>query len=122
LALEGPLGAGGVQVTSDGEDLSVVNSRGEHLDHEAARSELVTRLGFEPPLGSLRYWVLGVPDPAEPAQQSLDAQQRLVSLQQGGWQIDYGGYMSVAGEWLPAKLTLQREGVRVRVVIDGWNS
>jgi hypothetical protein len=30
--------------------------------------------------------------------------------------------MSVRGEWLPSKLTLQRQAVRLRVVVDGWNS
>jgi outer membrane lipoprotein LolB len=123
VALEGPLGAGGVQITAEGPTLSIVTSRGEHLDSDAARAELGSRLGFEPPLNSLRYWILGVPDPAQPAQEAVDQQQqRLQSLQQDGWQIDYGGYMSVGSEWLPARMTLQRAGVRVRVVVDGWNS
>ena len=120
--MEGPLGAGGVQVTSDGSRLSIVNSKGERLDSDAARAELVSRLGFEPPMASLRYWVLGVPDPAQPATETLDSQQRLQSLQQNGWQVDYGSYMPVNGGWLPARLTLQRAGVRVRLVVDGWNS
>jgi outer membrane lipoprotein LolB len=122
VALDGPLGAGGVQITSDGSALSVVTSRGDHLDNEAARSELATRLGFDPPLGSLRFWVLGVPDPATPAKETLDHQQRLATLQQDGWQVDYGAYTSVGGEWLPSRVTLQREGVRVRLIVDGWTS
>ena len=122
VALDGPLGAGGVQITSDGSALSVVTSRGDHLDNEAARSELATRLGFNPPLGSLRFWVLGVPDPATPAKETLDNQQRLASLRQDGWQVDYGAYTSVGGEWLPSRVTLQREGVRIRLIVDGWTS
>ncbi len=122
VALDGPLGAGGVQITSDGSSLTVVTSRGDHLNDEAARSELATRLGFDPPLASLRYWVLGVPDPARPAQETLDGQQRLASLQQDGWEIDYPAYISVSGEWLPSRVTLQRAGVRVRLIVDGWSS
>lgn len=120
LALTGPLGAGGVQVTADGGNLSVVTSNGKHLGDSEARAELQDKLGFEPPLASLRYWVLGVPDPAAPVSVQLDSQQRLTSLTQGGWQIDYGSYMSVGAEWLPRLMTLRREGVRVRVVVDGW--
>ena len=79
--------------------------------------------GFDPPLGSLRYWIQGVPDPASPAKEKVDPQQqRLQSLEQDGWQIDYTGYMPSGGVSLPAKLTLQRAGVRVRLVVDGWNS
>jgi outer membrane lipoprotein LolB len=122
MSLDGPLGAGGVQVTSDGTAVSIVTSHGDRLDNDAARAELASKLGFDPPLGSLRYWILGVPEPGHPAQESLDSQQRLSGLQQDGWQIQYTDYMSVAGEWLPSKLTVQRQGVRLRVVVDGWNS
>jgi outer membrane lipoprotein LolB len=122
LALDGPLGVGGVQVATDGEELNVVNARGERLDNEAARDEITARLGFEPPLTSLRYWVLGVPDPARPAEEVLDAEQRLAKLTQDGWEIEYGSYLPVNGRWLPGRLTLRREDVRVRLLVDGWHS
>jgi outer membrane lipoprotein LolB len=123
VSLEGPLGAGGVQITANGDDLSIVTSHGDRLDSEAAHAELGARLGFDPPLGSLRYWIQGVPDPATPAKEKVDPQQqRLQSLQQDGWQIDYTGYMPSGAGSLPAKLTLQRAGVRVRLIVDGWNS
>jgi outer membrane lipoprotein LolB len=120
LSLTGPLGAGGVEVTADGGNLSVITSGGKHLDSDQARAELEDKLGFEPPLASLRYWVLGVPDPAGSASVQLDSQQRLANLTQDGWRIDYGSYMPVGAEWLPRLMTLQREGVRVRMVVDGW--
>lgn len=120
LALTGPLGAGGVEVTANGGELSVVTSNGKTLGNDAARSELEDKLGFEPPLTSLRYWVLGVPDPGTSASVQLDSQQRLAQLTQDGWQITYSAYMPVGAEWLPKLMTLQRENVRVRMVVDGW--
>jgi outer membrane lipoprotein LolB len=120
LALTGPLGAGGVEVTADGRTLSVLTSRGKRLGDAQARAELRDKLGFDPPLTSLRFWVLGVPDPAAPASVRLDPQQRLTSLTQDGWQIDYASYMPVGAEWLPRLMTFRREGVRVRMVVDGW--
>lgn len=120
LSLSGPLGAGGVEVTADGDNLSIVTSSGKHLGADEAREELEDKLGFEPPLTSLRYWVLGVPAPGGPASVQLDSQQRLSTLAQDGWRIDYGSYMPVGAEWLPRLMTLQREGVRVRMVVDGW--
>jgi outer membrane lipoprotein LolB len=122
MSLDGPLGAGGVQVTSDGSAVSIVTSHGDRLNDDAARTELEKSLGFEPPFDSLRYWILGVPEPGHPAQESLDSQQRLATLQQDGWDIQYTDYMSVGGEWLPSKLTLQRDGIRLRVIVDGWDS
>jgi outer membrane lipoprotein LolB len=82
----------------------------------------MSKLGFEPPLASLRYWVLGVPDPSHAADEVLDAEQRLATLRQDGWQVDYGNYSSVDGQWLPSRLTLKRDDVRVRLLVDGWGS
>jgi len=121
LTLAGPLGVGGTEITASGSDLTLVTSRGEHIDSEAAHAALASRLGFDPPLAALRYWVLGVPDPSQPATESLDvAQQRLNSLTQDGWRIDYQGYAAAGGEALPARLTLQRDTVRVRLLVDNW--
>jgi outer membrane lipoprotein LolB len=121
LTLEGPLGVGAVQVSATGDDLTILAANGTQLDSAAAHRELAARLGFDPPLQSLRYWVLGVPDPGEPATEEIDeAQQRLRSLAQGGWRIDYPQYLAVGTEWLPARLTLQREAVRLRMFVDDW--
>ena len=121
LTLEGPLGVGGAQLTASGNDLTLITSRGEVVDSAAAHAALAERLGFDPPLAALRYWVLGVPDPAEPATESLDpAQQRLKALTQDGWHVDYQSYTSANGEPLPARLTMQRDTVRVRLLVDDW--
>ncbi len=121
VTLEGPIGVGGAQLTASGDDLTVVTSRGERIESTAAHAELAARLGFDPPLTSLRYWVLGVPDPAQPASESLDpAQQRLSALTQGGWHVEYLSYGSTGGEALPARMTLQRDAVRVRLLVDDW--
>jgi outer membrane lipoprotein LolB len=122
LALDGPLGVGGVRITADGDALNVINARGEQLDSEAARREIAARLGFEPPLQSLRYWVQGVPDPAHPADEVLDENKRLATLRQDGWQIDYSNYAAADGQWLPSRMTLKRDDVRVRLLVDGWGS
>jgi len=121
LALDGPLGVGGAQIVFDGQSLNVHTSRGQQLNDEAARAELLARLGFEPPLQSLRYWIQGVPDPASPAEESLDEEQRLAALKQSDWQVDFDAYTAASGAWLPERLTMRREGVRVRVRIDEWS-
>jgi outer membrane lipoprotein LolB len=121
VTLEGPLGVGGAQLTASGDDLTVVTSRGERIESAAAHAEVAARLGFDPPLSSLRYWVLGVPNPAQPASESLDpAQQRLAALTQEGWHVEYQSYTSASGEILPARMTLQRDAVRVRLLVDDW--
>ena len=123
LALEGPLGAGAVHIDTEGSTLDIVTANGTRLTNEAAHAELDTRLGFDPPLASLRYWILGVPDPARPAAETLDPlRQRLSRLEQDGWRIDYGSYIAVGGQWLPARVTLERADVRVKLLVDDWQS
>ncbi|HEV7715724.1 MAG TPA: lipoprotein insertase outer membrane protein LolB, partial [Steroidobacteraceae bacterium] len=122
LALDGPLGMGGVRITADGPALNIVNSRGERLDSDAARRDIAAKLGFEPPFDSLRYWVLGVPNPSHPADEVLDDQQRLATLRQDGWLIEYGGYSTVGGQWLPVRMTLKRDDIRLKLVVDKWGS
>jgi len=123
LELNGPLGVGGMRVVADGETLNVETSQGRKLASGEARAELTDKLGFEPPLGSLRYWVLGVPDPARPSIETVGADQRLVALEQDGWQIVYSAYMSAGGTtWLPQRLSLTRGDVRVRLVVEHWQA
>jgi len=123
VALEGPLGAGAVHIDTHGSDLDITTASGARLTSAAARAELSARLGFDPPLASLRYWILGVPDPASPADETLDpARQHLTRLELQGWRIDYGSYVAVGSEWLPGRLTLERADVRVKLLVDDWHS
>lgn len=126
VSLDGPLGVGGALIETDGETLSLTTSRGESLQGEQARAEIEKRIGFPLPLDSLRYWVRGVPAPGDVVSENVDPEaQRLAALEQDGWRIAYDDYTDrgVAGEavrTLPRRLTAEREGTRVRVVIDRW--
>jgi len=115
LELQGPLGAGAVRF-----EHSPLQAPRETA---AAREALETQLGFSLPVESLRYWLLGVPDPTSSAEESvLEAGGRLGALQQGGWRIDYPRYAAVAGSRLelPETIEIRRDPVRLRVRIARW--
>ena len=120
VELNGPLGIGGIHVEANGGLLHVENSQGQQLANAQAREELKAKLGFDPPLGSLRYWILGVPDPATPSVETVGADQHLARLEQDGWQIVYSSYVSAGAASLPQQLALHRGDVRVRVIVDHW--
>lgn len=120
VELNGPLGIGALHVVADGETLDVETSKGDRLASDQARAELEGKLGFDPPLASLRYWLLGVPDPASPAIETVGSDQRLAGLVQDGWQIAYPDYLEANGYSLPRRLTLRRGDVRVRLVVYRW--
>jgi outer membrane lipoprotein LolB len=121
VLLRAPLGVGGAHLFYDGAVLRVTASDGTQLEGEAARAELVRLLGFEPPLASLRYWLLGVPDPAVPgAAETLDDSQRLSHLLQGDWRIDYDEYLREGTRWLPRRVAIQHGALRLRLRVANW--
>jgi outer membrane lipoprotein LolB len=122
VSLDGPLGVGGVRIVNDAGGLTLTTPSGEALDSQAAHDELVKRMGFEPPLNSLRYWIQGVPDPASPSTEMPDAQGYLGSLAQSDWTVTFTGYMQTPDGALPQKLTVARGKVRVRLIIEAWRS
>lgn len=121
VLLRAPLGVGGAHLSYDGALLRMTATDGTQLEGEPAHAELVRLLGFEPPLTSLRYWLLGVPDPAEPdAIETLDDTQRLAHLQQGDWQIDYGEYLHTDAQWLPRRVAIQHGALRLKLRVSNW--
>jgi outer membrane lipoprotein LolB len=120
LKLRGPLGLGALQIDFDSETLRVVNSDGARVEGAAAASLVREMLGFEPPLPSLRYWLLGCSDPGDGAEETLDGMERLQTLRQQGWQIEYQAYQRVAHGWLPQRLSVQRDDRNLKLVIENW--
>jgi len=114
--LAGPLGVGALVISRTAAGLSLNGA----APSDAVLGQLQERLGFELPLDDLRFWLLGAPNPATPAEVQRNDQDRAKQLVQDGWTVDYDRYLPVRGDWLPARLVLSREGVRVRVVVDHW--
>lgn len=121
LMVRGPLGAGGLQVITDGESLELADSSGQPLDGAAARAELERRLGVALPLAELRYWMLGIPAPQEtagPVEKPEDA--TTPGFIQRGWTVSYQALGEQAGWRLPSHLSATTGGTRVRIVVDDW--
>jgi outer membrane lipoprotein LolB len=119
--LRAPFGLGELDMAYRGGVLKVSTSDGRSIEGEAADQALTQLLGFSPPLGSIRYWLLGCNDPASSAETVLDAEQRLLQLTQNGWQVEYPTYMqSNNAQWLPKRLNITREGQTLKVAVERW--
>lgn len=124
IRLSGPFGAGAYEINWMPGQLTVT-SRGaeaalEYVGPDAAERFLAEQLGWSFPVNSVRYWLLGLADPATPAVEQADVWGRLLELQQSGWVVRYEDYAQNAATWLPRKLVIEREQLRVRFVIDEW--
>lgn len=91
LRLAGPLGAGALKIEGDGRETRIA---GRDIDLVTTEPEqvLAARTGWMLPLAALRWWVLGLPEPGEPADLQLDDRGRLVGLVQRGWTLRFEGY------------------------------
>jgi outer membrane lipoprotein LolB len=120
LALDGPLGIGGMRIALDEHSLAVTNSRGEALDGEAARAEIERKLGFELPLEELRWWLLGLPAPGQADVDAIAESGEIRGFVQNGWHVAIDTRAPARGFSLPQRLTAARGGARLKLFIERW--
>ncbi len=118
LALDGPLGIGGLRVSLDGPSLAMTNSRGEQLDGDRAREEIERRLGFELPLVELRWWLLGIPAPGNAEIEDVNGEIR--GFVQNGWRVGVNSRAPGLGFSLPQRLTAERAGAKLKLFVENW--
>lgn len=116
--LAGPLGIGAVVLKKTVDGLSLNGSP----PSDAMVNQLQDKLGFDLPLDDLRYWLVGVPNPAVASEFKLNDQDRIPQMTQDGWTVTYDHYMPVGSDLLPSRVVLSREGVRVRIAVDHWEA
>lgn len=120
VRISGPLGIGTVFINGNHRELTVTDRDGVVTKLDDAEVELRQMYGWTIPLTSLRYWALGIPDPASPAETEFGADGRLVKLRQQNWQVDITQYREGGGQLMPRRLTAVNDDVKVRLVIDNW--
>lgn len=129
ILLLSPIGqaVGQIERTADGVSLITAEQEHYYADNVEELTEQV--LGWRLPLSGLQYWVQGTSSPDTSSEIDLDIVGRVAAIRQDGWEIDYSGYPSVvaaqAAQPRPTRaklLTLQRNGLRIRLVIDEWDT
>lgn len=124
IRVRGPLGAGAYEIRWTPELLTVNGSNGEfsraYTGADAAEGFLQQQLGWSFPAASVRFWMLGLLDPAAPGEQRFDAGGGLAGLQQSGWSVNYLRFAEVDGQSLPTRIDLENPHARVRLVVDQW--
>jgi outer membrane lipoprotein LolB len=117
LHLAGPLGIGAQTITRTANGISLNGAP----PSDATLSQLQERLGFALPIDDLRFWLLGVPNPASAFELTRNEQDRALHLTQSDWDIDYDRYTPSGDDVLPARIVLTRNDIRVRIIVDRWD-
>lgn len=118
--VSGPLGMGTVRIAGDADAISVTDKEGEEIRLQAPEADLKDRYGWQIPIESLRYWALGIPDPANAESLSFGDDGRLAALEQAGWRVLIDSYRPAGDELMPRRIKARRGSAHVTVVIDRW--
>ncbi len=114
-----PLGQTVARINRNADGVELDTSDNQYF---AERTEDLTQkiLGWRLPLEGLLYWVLALPEPDSEADIERDEHNRLSVLKQDGWEIRYSKYAVQTADSLPLRLTLKREGLEIKLLIDAW--
>lgn len=116
-----PLGAGTLRISGLPGAMRVRGTDGTDFHADDLEAELEHLLGARLPVESLRWWVVGLPAPDAPyAALELDAAGRATEFLQSEWTVSYPRYTTHASIEIPALVVADRDGTRVRVVVDSW--
>jgi len=121
LRLSGPWSQGLVSIILQKDLIYVNEGAGVTALSKDPDAVLREKLGFVVPLASLRYWILGRPNPhlgsrPGPAEGGDENQ----AFEQSGWHINVQNTTQVDGWLLPQKLVAQGAGVKLKIVTDQW--
>lgn len=120
VSLFGPLGTNSIKLNGQPGKVSMETSNGKKMSADSAETLLAQGWGFHLPVSYLRYWVRGLPVPGVAAKPKLDNYQRLASLDQAGWFVQYQSYTTVGNLDLPSRITITSSSLRTKMVIYKW--
>lgn len=118
--INGPLGVGTVFINGDRREITVTDRDGVVTELHDAEVELRQMYGWTIPVASLRFWALGIPDPASPAETEFDEDGQLSNLRQQDWEVEFTQYREGGGQLMPRRLTAVNDDIKVILVIDNW--
>lgn len=121
VELSGPMGGSALKIRVQGDQVDVI-AHGQGATREDSEALLARYFGPHRslPAAEMRYWLLGVPAPHAPAEETLGADERLAALTQAGWEVRFDRYQGVGRLALPARMEMSTPGLRLRVVVSDW--
>lgn len=120
LTLFGPLGAGGMTLKGRPGAVSLRLSNGKTLTAASPEKLLAQNWGFDIPVSYMNYWIRGVPVPSLPANTKFDQYNRLTSLSQSGYNIQYQGYTKTSSADLPNRISISSSNIKVKIIVYSW--
>jgi outer membrane lipoprotein LolB len=120
IRLSGPLGRGATRLTGRPEAVALEVAGQGRFEAKSPEALVESQLGWQLPVSNLLWWVRGLPAPDSRSRVALDANGRLASLQQDGWDVQYLGYSEEDGYTLPSRIKLAGRDLQITLVVKDW--
>lgn len=114
IKLSGPLGQGGVVISLSDDAVTIDRGGGDVQSSGRSEEYINQQLGMFVPVRSLRYWVMGLPEPSS-TYKDTD-----VGFNQAGWLNEYMQMQAVGAGVMPRKMTVMNNQVKLKLIIDHW--
>ncbi len=114
IKLTGPLGQGATLIQLTGNRVTI--DRGDNKPLSSNQPELFInqQLGLFVPVQSLRYWVVGLPEPSSRYNVTPNG------FTQAGWLVDYKQMLPVNNQAMPYKIAVSNEQLKLKLIINQW--
>jgi len=114
-------GFGTAQLDGTYNNFTLRISNGQVIKAENGEQLIAQKLGIHIPLSSLHYWLRGLVDQTlKVDSQHRDKENLLTNLSQGGWHISYASYVQYNSVYLPCKIYLVNDAIRIKIFITNW--
>ncbi|MEJ2180769.1 MAG: lipoprotein insertase outer membrane protein LolB [Gammaproteobacteria bacterium] len=120
IQFSAPSGQGAMQLLGSSENVELRMANGKSYQAKDADSLLRQETNWELPIGSLWYWIRGLPNPDLPVKATLDQQGLIQALQQNDWHVEYKRYQQYDAFYFPRKIVIQHEDMKLRLIVTQW--
>ena len=121
MLISGPFGGGRNVLEGREGRFSLSNSEGR-FEAESPEALMEEQLGWALPVSAMSDWVRGLPGDHDNYQLETDELGFPSHLAQDGWEIDYHDWERVEGMWLPRRLVMNYDDIRITLVVNDWRS
>jgi outer membrane lipoprotein LolB len=114
IKLSGPLGQGATLIQLSKGIVTIDKGDGKMQTSDQPETFINQQLGMTVPMQSLRYWMIGLPEP------TMEFVETATGFKQAGWLIEYKQMQAVKTNTLPYKLNVTNEQVKLKLIVDQW--
>jgi len=114
IKLSGPLGQGATVIQLTGNLVTIDRGDGKAQSSSQPEAFINQQLGMFVPVHSLRYWVVGLPEPSSVFVETA------TGFKQAGWLIEYKQMQLVNDQSMPRNIIVTNDQVKLKLFIDQW--